>query len=99
MFLTIKTVGCHTGSMLDIEVFEDPAAAGGLAGPDPYPHPADELAEPGSDHAARREGGLPRQKVNYHLKALERHGWSSSSRSGGAATSPNASCARRARRT
>lgn len=32
------------------------------------------LAEPGSAAALAGRLGLPRQKVNYHLKALERHG-------------------------
>jgi DNA-binding transcriptional ArsR family regulator len=33
-----------------------------------------ELAEPGSATTLARRIGLPRQKVNYHLRALERHG-------------------------
>ncbi|MCU1548038.1 MAG: transcriptional regulator [Arthrobacter sp.] len=33
-----------------------------------------ELAEPGSATQLAAKVGLPRQKVNYHLKALERHG-------------------------
>nr|WP_211177348.1 helix-turn-helix domain-containing protein [Pseudonocardia acidicola] len=33
-----------------------------------------ELAEPGSATSLAARVGLPRQKVNYHLKALERHG-------------------------
>ena len=33
-----------------------------------------ELVEPGSAAAVARRVGLPRQKVNYHLRALERHG-------------------------
>jgi DNA-binding transcriptional ArsR family regulator len=33
-----------------------------------------ELAEPGSATTLARRVGLPRQKVNYHLRALERHG-------------------------
>jgi len=33
-----------------------------------------ELAEPGSATSLARRIGLPRQKVNYHLRALERHG-------------------------
>lgn len=32
------------------------------------------LAEPGSATTLARSVGLPRQKVNYHLRALERHG-------------------------
>ncbi|PXY19464.1 ArsR/SmtB family transcription factor [Prauserella muralis] len=33
-----------------------------------------ELAEPGSASTLAHRLGLPRQKVNYHLRALERHG-------------------------
>src|SRR5919197_1953090 len=33
-----------------------------------------ELAEPGSATTLASKVGLPRQKVNYHLRALERHG-------------------------
>ncbi|MEW9533456.1 winged helix-turn-helix domain-containing protein, partial [Microbispora sp. NPDC049125] len=33
-----------------------------------------ELAEPGSATTLAARVGLPRQKVNYHLRALERHG-------------------------
>lgn len=33
-----------------------------------------ELAGPGSATTLARRIGLPRQKVNYHLRALERHG-------------------------
>ena len=33
-----------------------------------------ELAEPGSASTLAKQVGLPRQKVNYHLRALERHG-------------------------
>jgi DNA-binding transcriptional ArsR family regulator len=33
-----------------------------------------ELAEPGSATTLAGRLGLPRQKVNYHLRALERHG-------------------------
>jgi DNA-binding transcriptional ArsR family regulator len=33
-----------------------------------------ELAEPGSATTLANRIGMPRQKVNYHLRALERHG-------------------------
>ena len=33
-----------------------------------------ELAEPGSATMLAARVGLPRQKVNYHLRTLERHG-------------------------
>ena len=59
--------------MLDIEVIEDPAAA--EASLDPIrTRILSELAEPGSATQLAAKVGLPRQKVNYHLKALERHG-------------------------
>ena len=59
--------------MFDVAVIDDPAAAevsldpvraGLLAA----------LAEPGSASTLAARAGLPRQKVNYHLRALERHG-------------------------
>ena len=59
--------------MLDIEVIEDPAAA--EASLDPIrTRILRELSEPGSATQLAAKVGLPRQKVNYHLKALERHG-------------------------
>jgi len=59
--------------MLDIEVIEDPAAA--EASLDPIrTRILRELAEPGSATQLAAKVGLPRQKVNYHLKALERYG-------------------------
>ena len=59
--------------MLDIEVIEDPAAA--EASLDPIrTRILQELVEPASATQLAGKVGLPRQKVNYHLKALERHG-------------------------
>lgn len=59
--------------MLEIEVIEDPAAA--EASLDPIrTRILRELAQPGSATQLAAKMGLPRQKVNYHLKALERHG-------------------------
>lgn len=59
--------------MLDIGVIEDPAAA--EASLDPIrTRILLELAEPGSATQLAARVGLARQKVNYHLKALERHG-------------------------
>jgi DNA-binding transcriptional ArsR family regulator len=58
---------------LDIEVIEDPAAA--EASLDPIrTRILRELSVPGSATQLATKVGLPRQKVNYHLKALERHG-------------------------
>ncbi|MDP9936072.1 ArsR/SmtB family transcription factor [Paenarthrobacter nicotinovorans] len=59
--------------MLDIEVIEDAAAA--EASLDPIrTRILQELVEPASATQLAAKVGLPRQKVNYHLKALERHG-------------------------
>ncbi|MFD0690339.1 ArsR/SmtB family transcription factor [Actinomadura fibrosa] len=59
--------------MLDVTVIEDPAAA--AASLDPMrARLLAELAEPMSAATLAARVGLPRQKVNYHLRALERHG-------------------------
>ncbi len=59
--------------MQDIAIIEDPAAAG--ASLDPIrTQILRELVRPGSATQLAVRVGLPRQKVNYHLKALERHG-------------------------
>jgi DNA-binding transcriptional ArsR family regulator len=59
--------------MLDIAVIEDPATA--EVSLDPIrTRILRELAQPGSATQLAVKVGLPRQKVNYHLKALERHG-------------------------
>jgi DNA-binding transcriptional ArsR family regulator len=59
--------------MLDIAVIEDPAAAEVSLDPVRARLLA-ELAEPGSATMLAARVGLARQKVNYHLKALEQHG-------------------------
>ncbi len=59
--------------MFDVTVIEDPAAA--EASLDPIrSRLLAELAEPGSASTLAKQVGLPRQQVNYHLRALERHG-------------------------
>ncbi|WP_457948140.1 helix-turn-helix domain-containing protein [Pseudarthrobacter sp. alpha12b] len=59
--------------MQDIAVIEDPAAA--EVSLDPIrSRILRELAQPASATQLAVRVGLPRQKVNYHLKALERHG-------------------------
>src|ERR1700736_3122132 len=59
--------------MLEIAVIEDPAAA--AASLDPVrARLLAELSEPGSASTLAARLGMPRQKVNYHLRALERHG-------------------------
>jgi DNA-binding transcriptional ArsR family regulator len=59
--------------MHDTAVIEDPAAA--EASLDPIrARLLAELAEPGSASTLAARVGLTRQKANYHLRALERHG-------------------------
>ncbi|WP_224245938.1 winged helix-turn-helix domain-containing protein [Hyalangium gracile] len=59
--------------MLDVEVIEDPAAATVALEPVRSRLLA-ELAQPASAAALATRLGLARQKVNYHLRALEEHG-------------------------
>ena len=59
--------------MLDVAVIDDPAAA--EASLDPMrARLLAELAEPGSASTLAGKTGLSRQRANYHLRALERHG-------------------------
>ena len=59
--------------MHDVEVIDDPAAA--MAALDPIrARLLGELTEPGSAASLAPRVGLPRQKVNYHLRTLEAHG-------------------------
>jgi DNA-binding transcriptional ArsR family regulator len=59
--------------VLDVAVIEDPATA--VASLDPVrTQLLAELAQPASATRVAARVGLPRQKVNYHLKALERLG-------------------------
>ncbi|REE97695.1 ArsR/SmtB family transcription factor [Thermomonospora umbrina] len=59
--------------MFEVAVIEDSAAAESALDPIRARLLA-ELAEPGSAATLAVRVGLPRQKVNYHLRALERHG-------------------------
>jgi DNA-binding transcriptional ArsR family regulator len=59
--------------MYDVAVIDDPAAAEVSLDPIRAALLA-ELAEPGSATTLAARVGLPRQKVNYHLRALEKHG-------------------------
>jgi DNA-binding transcriptional ArsR family regulator len=59
--------------MLDVAVIEDPAAAEVSLDPMRARLLA-ELAEPRSATMLAERVGLPRQKVNYHVRELERHG-------------------------
>jgi DNA-binding transcriptional ArsR family regulator len=59
--------------MHDVSVIDDPAAA--EASLDPIrARLLAELAQPGSASTLAARVGLTRQKANYHLRALERHG-------------------------
>ncbi len=59
--------------MLDVEVIDDPAAATVALEPVRSRLLA-ELAEPASAATLAGRLGIARQKVNYHLRALEAHG-------------------------
>src|SRR5260221_14258227 len=59
--------------MFEVAVIEDPAAAEVSLDPVRARLLA-ELAEPASATMLAARVGLARQKVNYHLRALERHG-------------------------
>jgi DNA-binding transcriptional ArsR family regulator len=59
--------------MLDVEVIDDPAAA--VVALDPIrARLLAALGEPASAAELAARLGLPRQKVNYHLRTLESHG-------------------------
>ena len=58
--------------MLDVEVIADPAAAASALDPIRSRLLA-ELTEPASAAALASRMGITRQKVNYHLRALEDH--------------------------
>jgi DNA-binding transcriptional ArsR family regulator len=60
--------------MLDVTVIENAAAAEASLDPIRTRLLAELAAEPGSATTLARKVGLPRQKVNYHLRTLERHG-------------------------
>src|SRR6188472_1255384 len=59
--------------MIDVTVIDDPAAAEVSLDPVRTRLLA-ELAQPGSASSLAAKVGLARQKVNYHLRALEKHG-------------------------
>ena len=58
--------------MLDVEVIEDPAAATVALEP-VRSRLLSELGEPASAATLAARLGIARQKVNYHLRALESH--------------------------
>jgi DNA-binding transcriptional ArsR family regulator len=71
--LTIFLFGGILRGMLDVAVIDDPAAAEVSLDPVRARLLA-ALAEPGSASSLAAKVGLTRQKANYHLRALERHG-------------------------
>jgi DNA-binding transcriptional ArsR family regulator len=68
MLSSAKVAGVH-----DVEIIENAAAAAVALDP-VRARLLGELAEPGSAATLAARVGLPRQKVNYHLRALEAHG-------------------------
>jgi len=70
--------------VLDIQVIDDPAAATVALEP-MRSRLLSELAAPASAATLGTRVGLARQKVNYHLHALEAHGWCVSPRNGSGA--------------
>src|SRR5919197_2211370 len=71
--LTRKVFGGILPPMLDVAVIEDPAAA--EASLDPIrARLLAALTEPGSASTLAAKAGISRQRLNYHLRALERHG-------------------------
>jgi len=66
-------VNAYLRGVLDVEVIDDPAAA--VVALDPRrAQLLAALSEPGSAATLAAQVGLTRQKVNYHLRALEAHG-------------------------
>ncbi|MET1232251.1 MAG: helix-turn-helix domain-containing protein [Candidatus Limnocylindrales bacterium] len=60
--------------MLDVTVIENAAAAESSLDPIRTRLLAELASEAGSATTLAKKVGLPRQKVNYHLRTLERHG-------------------------
>jgi DNA-binding transcriptional ArsR family regulator len=71
--LTIFLFGNTISGVLDVAVIDDPLAAEASLDPTRARLLA-ELAEPRSATMLAQRVGLPRQQVNYHVRALERHG-------------------------
>jgi DNA-binding transcriptional ArsR family regulator len=70
--LTGKVVKAHNGRVLDVEVISDPAAAVTALEPVRSRLLA-ELVAPASAATLAGRLGITRQKINYHLNALESH--------------------------
>jgi predicted ArsR family transcriptional regulator len=73
--LTTKVVNATTiSAVLDVQVLDDPATATVALEPI-RSRLLSELIVPASAATLAARVGLARQKVNYHLHALERTGW------------------------
>lgn len=70
--LTRKVVNALIPPMIDVEVIDDPAAATVALEP-VRSRLLSELAEPASAATLAARLGIARQKINYHLRALESH--------------------------
>src|SRR5215203_1228924 len=68
-----KSCQCYHLLVLDVQVIDDPAAATVALQP-VRSRLLSELAVPASAATLATRVGLARQKVNYHLRALEGHG-------------------------
>ena len=84
--LTNFLVNAWLRDVIDVEVIDDPGAAAVALDPVRARLLA-ALAEPGSAATLAVKTGLTRQKVNYHLRALEAHGLVRRSRSATGAAS------------
>jgi hypothetical protein len=71
--LTTKVVATTISAVLDLQVIDDPAAATVALEPT-RSRLLSELVVPTSAATLAARVGLARQKVNYHLRALEAHG-------------------------
>jgi len=71
--LTTKVVKATIGAVLDVQIIDDPAAATVALEPT-RSRLLSELATPLSAATLAARVGLARQKINYHLRALEAHG-------------------------
>jgi len=71
--LTKRFVNASLLVMVDLRVIDDPASAGVALDP-MRSRLLSELRTPASAATLAGRMGLPRQKVNYHLRTLEQHG-------------------------
>ncbi|XXV39848.1 helix-turn-helix domain-containing protein [Sorangium sp. So ce1504] len=71
--MTKKIVNDTHGGVLDVDVIEDPAAAAAALEP-VRSRLLSELSAPASAATLATRLGIARQKINYHLRALEAHG-------------------------